>query len=76
MKPEDLKMLLETNPFVPFRIHLSDGKAFDIKHPDFVWVFRTRVDIAVPSEDERGIKDHVERCSLLHIVRLEELQAA
>jgi hypothetical protein len=71
-----MRELLDARPFVPLRIHLSDGKVFEIRHPDFVWVLRSRLDIAVPAEGNGGFVDHVEHCSLLHIVRVEELSAA
>jgi hypothetical protein len=52
---------------------MTDGKTFDINHPDFVLVLRSRVDIGIPQDPESGILDRVEHCSLLHIVRVEEL---
>jgi hypothetical protein len=74
MRPEELKELLSAEPFVPLRIHLTGGKAFDIRHPDTVLVLRSRVDIGVPADEQSGIMDRVEHCSLLHIVRVEELR--
>ena len=74
MRPEELKELLETRPFVPVRIHMIDGKVFDIFHPDAVLVLRGRVDIGIPADDQGRIMDRVEHCSLLHVVRVEELR--
>ena len=74
MTMQAAKALLDANPFVPFRIHMTDGKSFDIQHPDFVWVFRNRLDLAILADAAQGIVDHVERCFFLHIVRVEELQ--
>jgi hypothetical protein len=73
MRPEELRELLNAQPFVPLRIHMTDGKTFDINHPDFVLVLRSRVDIGIPQDSENGILDRVEHCSLLHVVRVEEL---
>jgi hypothetical protein len=73
MRPEELRELLNTQPFVPLRIHMTDGRTFDINHPDFVLVLRSRVDIGIPQDLESGILDRVEHCSLLHIVRVEKL---
>ncbi len=75
MTSEEFKDLLDTRPFVPFRVHMTDGKSFDILHPDFVWVFRNRFDLAFLADATKGIVDHVERCFFLHVVRIEELQA-
>ena len=38
MRPEDLSGLLRAQPFVPFRIHMTDGRFFDIVHPEAVLV--------------------------------------
>jgi hypothetical protein len=73
MRPEELQELLRVRPFVPLRIHLSDGKSFDIYHPDRVLVLRSRVDIGVAPDAASGILERVEHCSLLHVVRVEEL---
>ncbi len=74
MRPEELKELLETEPFVPLRIHLTDGKVFDIYHPDAVLVLRARVDIGIPTDQSGRIMDRVEHCWLQQVIRVEELQ--
>ena len=70
MKPEDIKALLDATPFVPFNLHLSDGRTIKIDNRDFVWVGRHRLTIGIPSEDR--LIDREERVSLLHIVSVEE----
>jgi hypothetical protein len=75
LTPQDIKRLLERTPFVPFRFHLTNGQSFEVKHPDFVWVFRSRLELAVPGQEE-GILDHTEHIPLLHIARIEELPLA
>ncbi len=30
-----IKQMLHAAPFVPFTVHVADGKAFTIQHPDF-----------------------------------------
>jgi hypothetical protein len=73
MRAEELVELLRRQPFVPLRIHLTDGRTCDIHHPDLVLVLRQRVDIGVPPDSATGVLDRVEHCSLLHVVRVEEL---
>jgi hypothetical protein len=34
MRPEELTELLRVRPFVPLRIHLTDGQSYEIHHPD------------------------------------------
>ncbi len=75
MRPEELRDLLRTRPFKPLRIHLTDGSQYDIRHPEMVIVLRQRVDIGVPYDLAAGVAERVEHCSLLHVVRVEELPA-
>ncbi len=74
MRPEELLKLIRTRPFAPLRIHMTDGQAFDIAHPDQIIVLRSRVDIGVEPDRKTGVVQRVEHCSLLHVVRVEELQ--
>jgi hypothetical protein len=36
MTAEQLRHMREANPFVPFTIHLADGRSFNVPHRDFV----------------------------------------
>jgi hypothetical protein len=76
MNAEDLKRLVERQPFRPFRIHLTDGRSFDILHPDFVWVLRHRIEIGISEQPNGTIPDRAEFVALLHVVSIEELQTA
>lgn len=74
MRPEDILKLLRKRPFDPFRIHLSDGSAFDVRHPELAIVERSTVVIGVPGPE--GLEGPVERtvlCSLVHITRAERM---
>lgn len=75
MRPEELTQLLRRRPFVPLRIHMTDGRTHEIRHPELVIVLRSRVDIGVAPDPATGVVERVEYCSLLHVVRIEELQA-
>ena len=76
MRPDELVELLRTKPFNPLRITMTDGKTYDIRHPDLVMVSRGRVDIGVPMEPGGYVMERVEHCSLLHIVRVEPIAGA
>ena len=75
MRAEELKQLLKRRPFVPVRLHMTDGTTYDIRHSDNVMVLRQRVDIGVPTEPGSDIMNRVEYCSL-HVVRVEDVPAA
>ncbi|HEV3344001.1 MAG TPA: hypothetical protein VG125_26740 [Pirellulales bacterium] len=76
MRAEELTGLLRTRPFVPLRIVLTDGQSYEIRHPEMVIVLPQRVDIGVQPDPATGVVDSVAHCSLLHIVRVEELPRA
>ena len=73
MRPEELTKLLRTRPFTPLRIIMTDGQTYDIRHPEMVIVLRQRVDIGVLPDPAMEVAESVVHCSLLHIVRVEEL---
>ncbi len=71
---------LHSRPFVPFRIHVSDGGLFDIRHPEMLLVTRHSAVIGVP--EGAGDGDFVRgypkletytNVDLMHITRLEQL---
>lgn len=70
MKPEDIMALLNASPFVPFSLHLSDGRTIKVESRDFVWVGRHRITMGIPTPDR--LVDREERISLLHIVSVKE----
>jgi hypothetical protein len=77
MRAEEIRQHLDADPFVPFRLHLSDGSSYELKHPDQALVTTWSVEIGVPEQHpESRIYHRIAHCSLLHIVNVEKLQAA
>lgn len=71
MRTEDVLEHLHTRPFEPFRIHLSDGTHFDVRHPDLCMVSRSTFYVGVPDRRIRGAVMRMIHCSLLHVTRIE-----
>lgn len=67
MNTEQIKLRMRGG-FRPFVLHLSDGRKFQISHPEFILVGKTVV--AVLRED-----DLVETLDALHIVSVEDIKA-
>ena len=76
IRPEELTSLLRTRPFLPLRIHMTDGRTYDIRHPNQVLVLRGRIDIGIGPDPQTGVLDRVDHCSLQHVARVEELAGA
>ena len=76
MRAEALMELPRARPFVPLRMHLTDGQSYDVRHPGLVLVLRQRVDVGLQPDPATAVLERVAHCSLLHIVRVEELPPA
>jgi hypothetical protein len=76
MRPEDLHSALHVQPFVPFRLHLTDGRSFDVPHPEFLMVTQRVVYVGVyPTRYANGmmIPEYTEPITLVQIVSLEPI---
>lgn len=73
MQVDDFHEFTRRSPFVPFRVTVSDGRVYDIRHPDQVIPLWSRVVIGIG--EKNGIPEHLEHISMTHIVRLEEIQS-
>jgi hypothetical protein len=77
MQPERLRELLRQEPFQPFRLHLRDGRVFDVPHPRLMLVFRTYAILGIPAPDETlPIYDYTVDIPLDDIDRAEKTIAA
>ena len=52
MTVEQLKSVMHAQPFRPFTIHMGDGRAFLVKHPDFIARSPTGRTVIVYGDDE------------------------
>ncbi|MEO5804351.1 MAG: hypothetical protein ABIR24_12560 [Verrucomicrobiota bacterium] len=71
MKPKDIRDLVHTSPFKPFRLHLMDGKNLRVPHPDFVLVTPELVVVATELPD--GVPGDVNLLPYESIARVEML---
>ncbi len=72
MRTIEIEKQRSQRPFVPFRICLSDGKGFDVRHPEMLIVSRTVLAVAVHKPRARQ-PELVVFCDPVHVVRLEPL---
>lgn len=73
MRPEDVAEHLTQRPFEPFRIFMSDGKTFDIRHRELCMVGGTTAYVGIPDRKLRGVAMQVVHCALVHMTRIEPL---
>lgn len=74
---ESLRDELRRQPFVPLRIHLTDGKTYDLRHPEMAMV--TAREVYVGREETApgsGIAKGCDLVALVHVVRVDQVPLA
>jgi hypothetical protein len=74
MTPKVLVKRLRKRPFTPFRMIVSEGAAYDVRHPEQVIVMRDSVVIGIPAEAE-DFYETSDLVNLIHVIRLEPLSS-
>jgi len=74
MAPRDLLKRVKQRPFIPFRLVVSEGATYDVRHPDFVMVGRDSAVIGIQGDQEQDFYETSVLVDLLHVVRLEPLE--
>jgi hypothetical protein len=82
MRRADLIEALRAGPFRPFRLYLSDGGTFEVRHPEMLMVGTHSAVIGVPNGGGNGnsieVYPEIERFTtvdLVHVTRIEQLPA-
>ena len=76
MRPEDVREFLRRQPFRPFRLTLTDGRTYDVMHPELAMVGRSWVQVGLArSGDPENIAERLISISLLHIMQIEPLES-
>jgi hypothetical protein len=76
MERDTLREWLKRRPFQPFRVHLTDGRTFDIRHPRMNLLAQTFIKIGIPApEGPSDLADYTEYVPLMQITQLEPLGA-
>lgn len=77
MAPEELTAALRRRPFVPFRITLTEGSAYEVRHPELCVVGRRSAFVGFPApNDPELLYERSVTFDLLHVVKLEPLETA
>jgi hypothetical protein len=76
MSPEELRDQLRQRPFEPFRVVMTDGQGFDIRHPDLLWVGQRVAYVGLTGDPGQTFFERSVRLDLLHVIRTEPLDAA
>lgn len=74
MTVQTFRELLTQQPFKPFRLVMSSGRTYDVRHPEVALLTRTSILVGTDEADD-GIPAEFKICSLLHITAVEPLGA-
>ena len=74
MSAAEIKERLSLRPFEPFRVVLSSGDSYEVRHPEMALLVRSGLYVAIPDAKGR-LPDAAKWCSLLHIAAIEPLSA-
>jgi len=69
---QELIEVLTSQPFCPFRMYVSDGVSYVIRHPDLLWVSPTSALVGVPEGDQAG--PAIERFTIVDLERITRLE--
>jgi hypothetical protein len=72
MTVQTFRELLAQRPFRPFRLVMSSGQTYEIRHPEMAWMTRTDILVGIDETDE-GVPAEFRICSLLHVTAIEPL---
>jgi len=73
MRPNDIHVQVKQQPFVPLRMHFSDGSAFDIPRSEFLRVTHTVLELTVMGKNRHTLPERVLLLDPGHVVRLEPI---
>lgn len=76
MTQEELQQAARRQPFEPFRVILTTGATYDVRHPDLIMVGRRSAVIGITNEPTGTAYDRTVKVDLLHVVGIEDLPVA
>ena len=75
MTVQTFRQLLTQRPFRPFRLVMSSGESYEVRHPEMAMLTRTDILVGV-GESEEGVAAEFRICSLLHVTAVEPASPA
>jgi hypothetical protein len=73
MTVQTFRELLAQRPFRPFRLIMSSGQGYEVRHPEMALLTRTSILVGVDMADD-GVPAEFKICSLLHVTAVEPVE--
>jgi hypothetical protein len=74
MIPEEVQEVLKRQPFEPFRLVMTDGTGYEIRHPDLLWVGQWTAFVGLTGDPGKTFFERAVKVDLDHIIRLEPIK--
>jgi hypothetical protein len=75
MTVQTFRDLLNLRPFKPFRLVMSSGQAYEVRHPEMAMLTRSDMLVGTDIADD-GVPAQFKICSLLHVATFEPITPA
>ncbi|MGH7169022.1 MAG: hypothetical protein ACRELF_18935, partial [Gemmataceae bacterium] len=73
--PLDILQALRKRPFEPFRLQISDGSTYDVRHPEVILVGLGSLVIGIPAAGQTQLPyERYETIDLSHVVKMLPLE--
>jgi hypothetical protein len=72
MTVQTFRELLTQRPFRPFRVVMSSGQSYEVRHAEMALLTRTDLLVGV-KETKEGVPAEFRICSLLHVTTVEPI---
>jgi hypothetical protein len=73
MTLQNFREVLSRKPFVPFRVTMSSGEKYEVRHPEMAWLTRTCLMVGT-GDFKDGVPEEFRICSLLHVATIESIE--
>ena len=74
MTVQTVRQLLTARPFKPFRLAMSSGEKYEVRHPGMAMLTQTEILVGI-DETRDGVPAEFKICSLLHVTSVEPLNS-
>jgi hypothetical protein len=64
--------LLKQQPFKPFRLVMSSGESYEVRHPEMAWVTVNDIYVGIDGAED-GLPTEARICPMLHVATVESM---
>ncbi len=73
MTVQAFRNLLEERPFKPFRLVMSSGQCYEVRHPEMAMLTKSDILVGIDIEAD-GVPAEFKICSMLHVTAVEPIE--